>query len=722
MASTSDRLAGPSSGSLGVRDRSVRKTSFGRPPLPSSGGGSSSSASQQTLAAHNAATKRHSLFGTEDRIVLDIGSRVSKFGFSGEEKPRIIVESVPLAQPSTSLQAAASIDALWDQNIELAPNEQARKDKQALLLARLMQLLRTAFLQHLMVDPKQRKVLVLENASMPTIVKEMICKVLLSNLQVPSVSFVPSHLMALVASGRITGLVVECGYHETSILPIYYGRPMTSSCLTTPRASRALNRRLRALLLHHARFLPTHSTVPASSALVSKQKVSNVPEALLNDDLLEHIKAKALITGPYEPAMGEATQISASASASSMAAGKAAFDPSTFGKSGGLPSSSSATQSSSNPFVAAEPRAPPSLNRLYQDLKQYDEAQDGPKMQALKTTYRPYSRATAMTVAVSGCLNTAASTAPSSTSSFVVEATPTGAIAIPGWIRDRAAEVLFESDGDDEASIVELAVDVIRKLPIDLRATMCESILVTGGTAMLPGLINRFRTQLEVELQRVETQQTAAPSGSRQGRASAATAPSPAQTSAEHTPAEDADSGSAVRGGMLHRRLAVLNDPWPRVSKQLGKSQGGSAPAFAANLLPFLGASLLGELQTASLSEITREAYDEALLAAEKLRKAATVRDASSNPEACTVRPMLGPGNRGSFVGVVGGLETGAFGALAAVSRHLLVGNQQARGAGGEGGLAGERGNGAGTGGGSKAKPGLRSPTNFGPLRSPPLP
>lgn len=31
---------------------------------------------------------RHSLYGTEDRVVLDLGSRIWKVGFSGEPQPR----------------------------------------------------------------------------------------------------------------------------------------------------------------------------------------------------------------------------------------------------------------------------------------------------------------------------------------------------------------------------------------------------------------------------------------------------------------------------------------------------------------------------------------------------------------------------------------------------------------------------------------------------------
>jgi len=32
---------------------------------------------------------RHSLYGTEDRVVLDLGSRVWKVGYSGEPGPRV---------------------------------------------------------------------------------------------------------------------------------------------------------------------------------------------------------------------------------------------------------------------------------------------------------------------------------------------------------------------------------------------------------------------------------------------------------------------------------------------------------------------------------------------------------------------------------------------------------------------------------------------------------
>ena len=47
-----------------------------------------SAASVLQSSPHYATTRRHSLYGTEDRIVLDPGSRVWKTGFSGEGRPR----------------------------------------------------------------------------------------------------------------------------------------------------------------------------------------------------------------------------------------------------------------------------------------------------------------------------------------------------------------------------------------------------------------------------------------------------------------------------------------------------------------------------------------------------------------------------------------------------------------------------------------------------------
>lgn len=55
-------------------------------------------ANAQAPSPHYTTTRRHSLYGTEDRIVIDPGSRVWKVGFSGEGRPR---EVFSVSDPKT---------------------------------------------------------------------------------------------------------------------------------------------------------------------------------------------------------------------------------------------------------------------------------------------------------------------------------------------------------------------------------------------------------------------------------------------------------------------------------------------------------------------------------------------------------------------------------------------------------------------------------------------
>lgn len=71
---------------------------------------------------------------------------------------------------------------------------------------------------------------------------------------------------------------------------------------------------------------------------------------------------------------------------------------------------------------------------------------------------------------------------------------------VPGWVRERAAEVLFENDNDDDQkSVVEAILDSLCKVQPDIRKPLISNVLLIGGTAMLPG----FRTRLHQELLRV---------------------------------------------------------------------------------------------------------------------------------------------------------------------------------------------------------------------------
>lgn len=81
---------------------------------------------------HYTTTRRHSLYGTEDRIILDPGSRVWKVGFSGEGKPRDVFYA-----------GGEKGSPLWTLDRAGKPTE--RDEEERILEARLQDCLRSVF-------------------------------------------------------------------------------------------------------------------------------------------------------------------------------------------------------------------------------------------------------------------------------------------------------------------------------------------------------------------------------------------------------------------------------------------------------------------------------------------------------------------------------------------------------------------------------------------------
>ena len=76
---------------------------------------------------HYQTTRRHSLYGTEDRVIIDPGSRVWKVGFSGEGRPRDVFFVSPL----------------W--GLQRSPDPFQREEEDRLLAAQLQAHLRAVF-------------------------------------------------------------------------------------------------------------------------------------------------------------------------------------------------------------------------------------------------------------------------------------------------------------------------------------------------------------------------------------------------------------------------------------------------------------------------------------------------------------------------------------------------------------------------------------------------
>lgn len=141
------------------------------------------------------------MYSTQDRVILDLGARFTRAGFSGEPFPRCSIDATSKSDTEVFWE-----DGAWDGG---------------LVEDRLERALREVYSTYLLIDSKTRKVLISEETLLGYRIKEGICRVMFTYFQVPSVTFLSSHVLALAATGLRTGIVIDIGWHNTRILPVF---------------------------------------------------------------------------------------------------------------------------------------------------------------------------------------------------------------------------------------------------------------------------------------------------------------------------------------------------------------------------------------------------------------------------------------------------------------------------------------------------------------------
>lgn len=462
-----------------------------------------------------------------------------------------------------------TIHPLW--TLQRASEQSQREEDERLLEARLKHRLRSIFNDSLLTDPKSRKILLVEHPLLPLYVKEIIARILFNNLQVPSVSFLPSSLLALLAVGRVTGLVVDCGHLESTTLPIFASRPLYPHLKTTPLAGNRLSQHLRALLLWFGTYYPPPTTLSGAVNLPSTSRATRVPEEVLTESLLETIKSCCLFVG---------APLTESPSPPDASSPTIEVPPEAQPRSESDFSRISADASDNSAFSVVS----------HAHLGEPPLREGGGRLEAIAALYKRHSTATDVRLRVVPPVSQQTGTGR-------------GTLVIPGWIRERAAEMLFEGGDDDEGSVVEIVLESLLKVPIDLRKTLASSILLIGGTVNLPGFIPRLHAELAAALSSTQPSPTLSPQSTRRTRAAV-------PKNHRYAP---------LRSLLSH--LAILNDPSPNVttttaalglaaSTQRPPSMAGKAPAFSPTMLAWVGGSLAGALKISG-TEVPRERWDE---------------------------------------------------------------------------------------------------------------
>uniref|UniRef100_A0A8C4DAT1 Actin related protein 10 n=1 Tax=Dicentrarchus labrax TaxID=13489 RepID=A0A8C4DAT1_DICLA len=143
--------------------------------------------------------------GEKTAIVVDLGAAYTKCGFAGETGPRFIIPS-EIRKPGQQ-QAVKVVQ--YNINTEE-------------LYVILKEFIHILYFRHLLVNPRDRRVVIIESILCPSHFRETLTKVFFKQFEVPSVLFAPSHLMAIMTLGINSALVMDCGYTETLVLPVSF--------------------------------------------------------------------------------------------------------------------------------------------------------------------------------------------------------------------------------------------------------------------------------------------------------------------------------------------------------------------------------------------------------------------------------------------------------------------------------------------------------------------
>ncbi|XP_047034449.1 actin-related protein 10 [Helicoverpa zea] len=202
------------------------------------------------------------LIQEKQAVVLDLGTDYTKFGFTGEAAPRCIVRSQFWCARERRLRRVhdyRSPDELYDN---------------------LVQMLHLLYFRHVLVNPKERKVVVVESLLTPTLFRETLAKVLFTHYEVSGVIWADRPRLSALTLGAAAALVVALGAREAEVAPVLHAALLLPALQAQPLGARAVHAEL-------ARLLDEHHGAPLA----------------LSDEELEDIKVKTCFVIPRARAL-----------------------------------------------------------------------------------------------------------------------------------------------------------------------------------------------------------------------------------------------------------------------------------------------------------------------------------------------------------------------------------------------------------------------------------
>ncbi|EME46142.1 hypothetical protein DOTSEDRAFT_70217 [Dothistroma septosporum NZE10] len=218
---------------------------FGSPParrgppsstLAAAAGGSPALQSPRTPQLGRSISSQYGSPGTfrpeqDDVVIYELGARHFSAGYAGESKPRCILPFTPDGSRRREDYRQYDMEYVretrrfrvqqpWAEGHELYRTD-LRDSDLGLVEDKLSRALRHAIVDHVQIDAKQRRAVLVIPSMLPTALLEIALRVLFTHsAQPPTISVLTTPIMSCVSAGLRNAIVVDIGWEETVVTAI----------------------------------------------------------------------------------------------------------------------------------------------------------------------------------------------------------------------------------------------------------------------------------------------------------------------------------------------------------------------------------------------------------------------------------------------------------------------------------------------------------------------